>query len=109
MKSFLRKNIVKMISVIFGCLCVFLFVGFANIKLKTVKDKPNIEDCKNDYIYRGVQVKKVNVIVRQIYRDNQRTIQLLQIRGHEYIVYRSNHDGSPAMVHSENCNYCQNK
>lgn len=86
-----------------------LSVGFVDFKSDKNSSQSTNKDMNYDYIYVGKQVNNINVIIKQIYKDNDRKIELLQIKGHEYIVYRSNYNGAPAMVHSQSCYSCDRK
>lgn len=86
-----------------------LSVGFVDFKSDKNQLQLTSKENNYDYIYVGKQENNINVIIKQIYKDNDRKIELLQIKGHEYIVYRSNYNGAPAMVHSQSCYSCNRK
>lgn len=86
-----------------------LLVGFVDSKSDKNSLQSMNKDKNYDYVYVGKEDNNVNVIIKQIYKDNDRKIELLQIKCHEYIVYRSNYNGAPAMVHSQSCYSCNRK
>lgn len=87
----------------------FLTVGFVDFKSDKNQLQLTSKEKNYDYIYVGKDDNNISVIIKQIYKDNDRKIELLQIKGHEYIVYRSNYNGAPAMVHSQSCYSCDRK
>lgn len=109
-KGKLMKNFKLTIFASFAFVVLsLLLVGFVDFKSDKNQLQLTSKEKNYDYIYVGKQENNINVIIKQIYKDNDRKIELLQIKGHEYIVYRSNYNGAPAMVHSQSCYSCDRK
>ena len=109
-KGKLMKNFKLTIFASFAFVVLSLLsVGFVDFKSDKNQLQLTSKEKNYDYIYVGKQENNINVIIKQIYKDNDRKIELLQIKGHEYIVYRSNYNGAPAMVHSQSCYSCDRK
>lgn len=99
----------KTFAVLFSLTLMICTTGFA-IVLKPnkggIKPKVGVLECEKQYVYVGND-KKENIIIKTIHQDETRIIEIMQLNGHEYIVYIHRWKASIAMVHSKSCHFCK--